>query len=392
MNTSATLSALLAEAQSSLASFWENGAYGQSVADIAVAIAVFLFFFLTRSWWAGFLTRRLRAFFGKTKSGLDDAIFEAVLPPLNLVPILAGLYFVYAYLDFSGEAEVFLNNLIISLASFLFFWAAYLSVTPIARHVEGLERKVSPAVIGWGGKTCKALAAFIGAASILETWGIQVAPILAGLGLFGVAVALGAQDLFKNLIAGLLILLEKRFNPGDWILVEGVVEGVVEVIGFRSTRIRRFDKVPVFVPNAKLSDNAVKNFSSMTHRRISWKIGVLYATTVPQLRRIREEIERYLLECDDFANPPEVPTFVRIDSFADSAISIMVYCFTKSTVWGEWLEAKERLAYKIKDIVLAAGSDFAFPSRTVYLEPATPDASMEDAEAFIPPEDAPRKA
>ncbi len=379
-------------AKASLASFWREGAYGQSVEHIAIALAAFLFFFLTRAWWARFLIRRLRTFFGKTKNGLDDAIFEAILPPLNLVPILVGLFFVYAYLDFSGAGQIFLQNLLISLGSFLFFWAVYLAVTPIAQHVEGLEKKVSPAVIGWGGKSCKTLAAFIGAASILEVWGIKVAPILAGLGLFGVAVALGAQDLFKNLIAGLLILLEKRFNPGDWILVEGVVEGVVEVIGFRSTRIRRFDKVPVFVPNAKLSDNAVKNFSSMTHRRISWRIGVLYATSVAQLRQIRDEIEAYLLKCDDFATPPEVPTFVRIDSFADSSITIMVYCFTKSTVWGEWLEAKERLAYKIKEIVLGAGSDFAFPSRTVYLEPSSPDAGAEETEPFVPPQGAAKRA
>jgi len=95
---------------------------------------------------------------------------------------------------------------------------------------------------------------FLGFATVLQVWGIQVGPILAGLGLFGVAVALGAQDLFRNLIGGLCVLIEKRFKVGDWIMVDGVVEGTVEHIGFRSTKVIRFDLSPVFVPNQKLSD------------------------------------------------------------------------------------------------------------------------------------------
>ena len=215
--------------------------------------------------------------------------------------------------------------------------------------------------------------------------GIQIGPVLAGLGLLGVAVALGAQDLFKNLIAGLLIIIEKRFSHGDWILVDGVVEGTVESFGFRSTVVRRFDKAPVHVPNSRLSDNAVTNFSAMTYRRIYWRIGVVYGTTIEQLRQIRDEIERYVLESDEFVSPEEAPTFVRVDSFGDSSIDIMLYCFTRTTNWGEWLAAKERLAYEVKQIVEGAGSSFAFPSRSLYIE--TP--AGERAEVFVPPTETP---
>jgi MscS family membrane protein len=198
-----------------------------------------------------------------------------------------------------------------------------------------------------------------------------------------VAVALGAQDLFKNLISGLLIIAERRFSPGDWVCVDGIAEGTVETIGFRSTLIRRFDKAPLYVPNAKLSDNAVTNFSAMTHRRIYWMIGVEYRTTVAQLRQIRDGIEQYVLGSADFAKPPEVATFVRVDRFSDSSIDIMLYCFTKTTVWGEWLAIKEELAYKIKEIVAAAGTSFAFPSQSVYVE----DLPSEQPEVFVPPEE-----
>lgn len=212
----------------------------------------------------------------------------------------------------------------------------------------------------------------VAGATILQTWGVQVAPIIAGLGLFGVAVALGAQDLFKNLIGGVSILVERRFGMGDWILVDGVVEGTVEKIGFRSTLVRRFDKAPVYVPNQKLADNAVTNFSAMTYRRISWKIGLEYRTTVDQLRRIRDGIEDYIANNDAFVKPPLAARFVRVDSFADSSIDIMIYCFTHTIVWGEWLVAKEELATNVKRIVEDAGAGFAFPSRSIYVETMPP--------------------
>ncbi|MEK9795298.1 MAG: mechanosensitive ion channel family protein, partial [Alphaproteobacteria bacterium] len=135
------------------------------------------------------------------------------------------------------------------------------------------------------------------------------------------------------------------------------------------------------VPNAKLADTAVINFTRMSHRRIYWKIGVLYNTTASQLREVRDGIERYILETEDFASPDDVATFVRIDSFNDSSIDIMVYCFTRTTVWGEWLEVKEALAYRIKEIVEGAGTGFAFPSRSVYVEAYPGD----EPEAFTPP-------
>jgi len=146
--------------------------------------------------------------------------------------------------------------------------------------------------------------------------------------------------------------------------------------------VRRFDKAPVYVPNSKLSDDSLINYSAMTHRRIYWIIGVEYRTTVEQLRTIRDRIEDYILQSEAFAHPPEVSTFVRIDRFSDSSIDIMLYCFTRTTVWGEWLEQKEQLAYRIKQIVEEAGTGFAFPSQSLYVE-AVPH---ENPEVFVPPE------
>ena len=170
-------------------------------------------------------------------------------------------------------------------------------------------------------------------------------------------------------------------NVRDWIFVDGVVEGVVENIGFRSTLVRRFEKAPVYIPNAKLADNAVVNFSGMTHRRIKWLIGLEYNTSTDQLRLIRNKIEEHISSDSNFASPKEASTFIRIDSFNESSIDLLLYCFTRTTDWGGWLEIKEDLALTVKDIVESSGAGFAFPSRSIYHHYTQNDSP----EVFIPP-------
>ena len=206
----------------------------------------------------------------------------------------------------------------------------------------------------------------MGLAAVLELWGIKIGPIIAGLGLFGVAVALGAQDLFKNLISGILVLVEKRFKIGDWILVEGIIEGIVEKIGFRSTTIRKFDKSLAIIPNFQFAENAVVNVSETSNWLISWIITLQYDTTINQLKTIRDQIEDHIKKSEDFN--PSIGIAVRVDKFSDSSIDMYVRCFTKSSSWNEWLSVKEKLAIAIKEIVEKNNASFAFPSQSIYVE------------------------
>ncbi len=360
---------------------WRDGVMGVDIGRILAAFGIFIVFMLLRRLFTRFVLAALRKLTRKTASDIDDRLVDALENPIRFIPLVLGAFFAAEYLGLSGNIQLLADNLVRSLISFTLFWGFFRLVGPFSFLLSKLETIFTSELIDWLVKAIKAGFVFLGAVTILQIWGIEVAPILAGLGLFGVAVALGAQDLFKNLIAGILIIAEHRFSKGDWILVDGVVEGTVEAIGFRSTVVRRFDKAPVYVPNTRLSDSAVTNFTAMTHRRIYWKIGVEYRTTIEQLRQIRDEIEAYLLQTDAFAPPNEVPTFVRIDSFNESSIDIMLYCFTKTTNWGEWLEIKEHLALKIKEIVEGAGSAFAFPSQSLYVE-SLPGAA---AEIYVPP-------
>jgi len=346
---------------------WENGVYGIDVGQIIVSVAIFFFLF-ARNLFTAIVVNRIRKWASKTKTTLDDTVLEAVEQPLRFVPVVMGVFFATAYMDLDQQTAQIVSNLNRSLIAFVIFWSLYNAAGPVSELLERADRFLTSSMIQWLAKAIKMAFALIGGAAILEIWGIEVGPLIAGLGLFGVAVALGAQDLFKNLIAGLFVIGERRFHPGDWVLVEGIVEGTVEHIGFRTTTIRRFDKAPVYVPNAKLSDNAVTNFSRMTFRRIKWMIGLEYRTTAAQLYQVRDAIEAYLAESPDFVQPEETTTFVRIDQFSASSIDILLYCFTRTTDWLEWLAIKERLLLRIKEIVEDAGTGFAFPSQSLYLE------------------------
>ncbi len=351
---------------------WQTGVLGHSIGDILVAVAIFGFFYVLRGLFTRFVLAIADRWVERTETKLDDYIRDAIKSPLRFLFLALGFFFATEYLDFGDTAGLITENLNRSLIVIAIFWALYNCVGPVSQGIKKLERVLTPEILDWLIAGAKTAIVLIAIATILQTWGIQVAPIIAGLGLFGVAVALGAQDLFKNLIGGMSILIERRFGFGDWIKVDGVVEGTVERIGFRSTLVRQFDKAPVYVPNQHLSDNAVTNYTAMTYRRISWIIGVEYRTTHEQLQRIVDDIRSYIETTDDFVQPPLAPLFVRIDSFGASSIDIMVYCFTKTTVWGEWLTVKEALAYRIKQIVEGAGTGFAFPSRSIYVETLPP--------------------
>ena len=365
---------------------WQHGLMGVDVGSILIALLIFIGFLFIRGIFSRVVLNRLHSWAGKSTTKLDDKIVDALIPPIKFVPVILGVFFSAHYLDLSEDSEKFIIQVERSMIAFTIFWAIHRTAIPLSHSAKPIKRMFGDSMVEWIFKAAKVMIVFIGGAVILEIWGIAVGPLLAGLGLFGAAVALGAQDLFKNLIGGITILAEKRFYPGEWIMVEGVIEGIVEDIGFRSTKVRRFDKAPVHVPNAHLSDAVLTNFSRMTHRRIKWMIGVEYRTTVDQLKIIRDELMAYLLETDEICNPDNINThtFVRVDSFNNSSIDILVYCFTKTIVWGEYLEAKEKLAIAIKEIVEEkAGTAFAFPSQSVYLETLPSDA----AEIFIPPKD-----
>ena len=291
-------------------------------------------------------------------------LFDNLENPLHTLSIVLGIYVISKTTFPSLQGA-----LILTLFTVVLFWVIYASLAPIGELFIKSNKKIQKSLLRWGIRVLKVIVLFVGASSILEMWGIQVGAILAGLGILGAAVALGTQDLFKNLIAGFLILSERRFNEGEWINVVGCAEGTVEKIGLRSTLLRRFDQAPVHVPNSQLADAPLINFSRMKYRRIYWSIGLEYSATTQQLETIVEGIKK-IISTDEYVSGDLASKFVVVDKFNNSSIDVLVYCFTHTTKWGEWLSIKEDLAKKIKELVEGTDTGFAFPSQSIYIEKA----------------------
>ncbi|MBD3768925.1 MAG: mechanosensitive ion channel family protein [Rhodobacterales bacterium] len=359
-----------------IASVWNQGDYGLTYGEIIMAVFIVMVALMVRGLFARVIVASIMRVASGTKTRLDDALINSISTPLKVVPVIIGIYIALQVTDISGDAEIYANRILRSVITLAVFWTLARAVNAFEFMFGTLRNALSSAAVDWMVKALQVLLVVLGLGAVAEQWGIQIAPLLAGLGVLGIAVGLGAQDLFKNLISGILIITEKRFLPGEWIKVEGVVEGTVEKINFRSTLVRRFDKSPVYVPNSALSDAAVTNFSRMTYRRIKWVIGVEYRTTVDQLKFIRDEIEAWLWNDDRFVKPPEAALFVRVDNFNASSIDFLIYTFTKTKDWGEWLAIKEEFAVVVMDIIEKAGTSFAFPSQTIYMQETDPPEIM----------------
>ncbi len=347
---------------------WSQGVFGLNASDIIVGIIIFLIFYVLRRLFARFVISKLSKIVNKTSNKIDNTVVEVIEGPLKFLPIVLGFFIATSYIELSLEVQNFVDLLNRTLITIFIFWLLHQLVIPFSYIIKNFEDKISKPLVNWTLKGLEIIIIVLGIVAVLELWGIKVGPVIAGLGLFGVAVALGAQDLFKNLISGIMILMEKRFTIGDVILVSNEVEGVVEQIGFRSTLVRRFDSTPVMIPNYKFAEQSVTNYSRRHHRRIRWLIGFEYKITIDQLKKIRDSITKLIEDNEDFAKNENSSFFIRIDSFSDSSIDMLVQAFTVTNDWSEFLRIKEELAVSIKEIVESNDAGFAFPSQSLYVE------------------------
>ncbi len=352
----------------SIQNFFYKISFGFQLSQIFIFFILLLIAILFNTMIANFFVNRLKNLVRKTGNTIDDKLYEALIPPCKFLPIV--LIFFILSLNFDKDTNLgyyFLkvNN---SFATIFVFWFMNRLLIPFSVFFKKLENSLSKALVDWIINALKYLIIFLGVAALLETWGIKVGPVIAGLGLLGVAVALGAQDLFKNLISGIMILMEKRFEIGDVIKVPGHTEGVVEQIGFRSTLIRKFDSTPITIPNYIFAEAPILNYTNRKFRRVNWTIGLEYNSSLEQIKKLTESISSYLVNNDNFMVNDEYKSFVRLEKFNDSSIDILVICFTSTKDWDKYLEIKEELAMNIKKSVEKIGLNFAFPSQSVYIE------------------------
>ena len=346
---------------------WNRGFLGIDLGSIISSLAVILIAFLFRGFVISVILNALGRLADKTESKIDDEILSALRKPIGLIPVTIAFYLCTLILPIEGLVGDIATNIVKAFVIFTIFSALSNAVKPIFVALS-TSAWLTASMQMWLERASRFLVWVIGIAIILDIFGIQIGPLVAGLGLFSVAVALGAQDFFKNLIAGILIIGEHRFQPGDRIEVSGQLHGIVETIGFRSTVIRTFDTAPMTIPNKDLSDVKVINHGDMINRRLNWKINLIYSTSVEQLELIRTEIKEYIINSDDFVSDPDLDPVVRVVELGASSIDILIVAYSDPVGFAAYNEVKENLIFNIMKIVKANNSEFAYPSTSLYVE------------------------
>ena len=337
--------------------------------NLLICFAVLIFFILSRNLIKKLIIKKISLILRFSETKIKEAFLTSIEKPIEFFVVSIGIFSASSLLIAPQKVNVFLQNINLSLFTISIFWLISKTIEPLSRKIKNLKTILTKDLVDWIISAIKIIIFILGFSAVLEVWGIKVGPVIAGLGLFGVAVALGAQDLFKNLISGILVLIEKRFKKGDVVMIESIIEGTVEKIGFRSTAIRKFDKSLCFIPNYQFAENAVVNITEISNRRINWIIGVEYKTTILQLKNICSDIENSIRKNKkEFIVSDSTPVIVKINEFAPSSIDILVRCFTKTNDYNKLVKAKDGLAVEIKKIIEKRRCSFAFPSQSLYIE------------------------
>ncbi len=317
------------------------------------------------------LLNKLHSQLAKTKIYWDDALVEAMQKPLTVLIWLIGLTFAAEVVRQDTHAVIFSAIEPIRDAGVIVTFAWFL-----VRYIERLEknilRKKQEAGMPYDRTTADAIAKLLRISVIitaflvlLQTLGYSISGVVAFGGIGGIAVGFAAKDLLANFFGGLMIYLDRPFNVGDWIRSpDQEIEGTVENIGWRLTRIRTFDKRPLYVPNSVFANIAVENPSRMTNRRIYETIGIRY-NDAGKVVDIVAAVKKMLQEHKEIDTKQTL--IVNLVEFSASSLDFFVYTFTKTTEWIKFHEIKQDVMLKIIDIIEAHGAECAFPTSTVHI-------------------------
>ena len=310
----------------------------------------------------------LGKFVVKTSTKVDDKILEAVKRPMEFLIVVVGAYFALDILSLGDPIVFIADDAVMSLFYVAMFWMLFNSLEPLSYIIVGYTKVfgkgLSDDIANFIINIFKFLIFAIAFMTILQEWGYNISGFLASLGLIGMALALAARDTVSNLFGSVVIFVDKPFEVGDWIKTNDV-EGTVESIGMRSTKVRTFAHALVSVPNGQLAHSSILNWTKMGKRRVKFNIGLTYNTDEKQMKNIVSQIKDMLNNHDDIHKES---IHIYFSAFGDSSLNIFCYYFTNTTAWDEFMHIREDTLFKIMNIVKANNSSFAFPSQSLYIE------------------------
>ena len=343
--------------------------YLSSVIVLAVSFIAAQIF---KGYFAGFIINLFHRLLSRTRLRVEKDSMEFLKKPLKLIFISTVMFFAFitqknlmADYPFLLSFVIKMYRLTIILCIIYFIYAAVpviMSAFNRLKHPDSIL--LDDTLLIFFAKIIKAVIVIIAVLIVLGEFGVNINGLITGVGLGGLTFALAAQDTASNIFGGLVIISDKPFAVGDWIQTASI-EGTVEDISFRSTRIRTFDDALLVVPNSTLSSASITNWSKMNKRKVKFNIGLTYNTAPSQVKNIIADIETFLNSHKDIVSDTPL---VKLDEFGSSSLNIMVMFFTSQTSLAELKRVREEINYEILDVVHRHESSFAFPSTSVYME------------------------
>lgn len=335
--------------------------------QIGIAILIILICYLFRKIFTKYIFRIVLKVSNKVNNDFVTNILLAFEKPLRIFIAFIGFYVAFRYLPFPEKYDAVAIKVLRSFIVILVSWGLYnLSATSsfvITKLGKRFKIEEDDVLLPFLSKILRFAIVAMGIFIVADLWGYNVDGFIAGLGLGGLAFALAAQDSISNFFGGVVIITEKPFGIGDWIQTP-TVEGTVEDISFRSTRIRTFAQSLVTVPNSTLANEAITNWSKMGKRQIKFNLEIKHSTPREKVKRVVERIDDFLRNHDEIH---QETIMVRFNEFKANGLAIFFYFFTKTTVWSEYLRVREEVNLKILQILEEEDVSLA-PSTRIYME------------------------
>jgi MscS family membrane protein len=319
-----------------------------------------------------FLLRRAERVTHLTASHWDDGLIQAAKRPVPIVIWLVGIAFAASIMGKESGAAIFdsvpaIRNIgvVVCLAWFLIRLIRNVTDNIVAMREKNGE-EVDATTVDALSKLARLTVIITASLVAMQTLGFSISGVLAAGGIGGIAIGFAAKDLLANFFGGLTVYLDRPFSVGDWIRSpDKNIEGTVEYISWRHTRVRAFNKNPIYVPNALFTTIVVENPTRMTHRRIKETIGLRYED-IGAMDAIVADVKAML------QNHPEIDAtqtlIVNFNTFGPSSLDFFIYTFTRTTVWIDFHEVKQDVLLKVAEIVERHGAQIAFPTRTLHIE------------------------
>ncbi len=314
------------------------------------------------------IIRPVRRLAKRTGYEYENVIFDAILGPIRYAVLAIAILVSVEVLGVGDQVDNVIRNIASSLIVFAGLLLVYRFVDLFAPSSNRLFSitgiTIEDRLLPFFRTGIKLFVIAMGMVIILQDWGYDVNGLIAGFGLAGLAFSLAAQDTVSNLFGFAAIVSDNPFKIGEFIKTPDV-EGIVEHVGLRATRVRQLDQAVVYVPNNKLAGSAILNWSRLSKRRVDYILGVTYDSTSGEMRVLLHRI-REMLRTQPSVDPDSVVVYFL--NFGDSSLEILVRCYVGITDWGEFTAEKERLNLEVMEIVSELNMSIAFPSTSLYIE------------------------